>query len=135
MKNHLERLAAAMAASTFQTGCTMVDNPGLIFFYAAQFMQENVYFCEDLEIWAIAEQEDNVLTLHAVFGPEQVSLENVIAAIGDVDGEVILGFAPADMTGWTCREYREEDTTFFTRGDGFRDFGEKQLRIPTLAHA
>ena len=37
-----DRLAAAMEKSAFSTGCTMVDNPGLIFFYAAQFMTENI---------------------------------------------------------------------------------------------
>ena len=130
-----DRLAAAMAASAFPTGCTMVDNPELIFFYAAQFMQENVYFWEEQNVWAIAEQEDGALVLHAVFAPEDVSLDAVLAAFGGDIREVTLGFAPADKTGWTCRELKEEDTTFFTRGDAFRDFAEKQLRIPSLAHA
>lgn len=130
-----DRLAAAMAASTFQTGCTMVDNPGLIFFYAAQFMQENVYFWEEENAWVIAEAEDGALMIHNVFAAEDISLDAVIAAFGGEITEVTLGFAPADKTGWTCRELKEEDTTFFTRGDAFRDFAEKQLRIPSLAHA
>jgi len=37
--------------------------------------------------------------------------------------------------GWICREYHEDDCTFFTRGEIFREFAEKKLRIPTLAHA
>lgn len=130
-----DRLAAAMAESAFQTGCTMVDNPGLIFFYAAQFMQENVFFCEALQVWTIAEQEEGVLTLHAVFGPEETSLDAVIAAFGSGVTEVVLGFAPADTAGWTCREHHEEDCTFFTKGKAFRDFEERKLRIPTLSHA
>lgn len=130
-----DRLAAAMEKSTFQTACTMVDNPGLIFFYAAQFMQENVYFCRELDVWAIAEQEEGVLTLHAVFGPEEISPDAVIAAFGSGITEAVLGFAPADPTGWTCRDYHEEDCTFFTKGEAFRDFPDRKLRVPTLAHA
>ncbi len=129
------RLAKAMAESTFPGGCAMVDNPGLIFFYAAQFLQENVYFCEALDCWAIAEEDDGVLTLHAVFGTAALSLDEVIAAFGSSVREAVLGFSPADPHGWVCRELLEEDTTFFTKGEAFRDFGEKRLRIPTLAHA
>ena len=130
-----ERLAAVMASSSFQTGCTMVDNPGLIFFYAAQFMQENVYFWAEKDAWVIAEPEDGTLMIHNVFAPEDISLNAVISAFGGEITEVTLGFAPADKTGWNCRELKEEDTTFFTRGNTFRDFAEKELRIPSLAHA
>ncbi len=130
-----EKLASAMAESAFPTGCTMVDNPGLIFFYAAQFMQENVYFCEGLNCWVIGEMEEGVLTLHSVFGGPGLSLDAVIAAFGAEIKEVILCFAPADPTGWNVREYREEDCTFFTKGPVFRDFAQRKLRIPTLAHA
>lgn len=130
-----DRLAAAMAKSTFSTGCSMVDNSGLIFFYAAQFMQENVYFCESLNAWAIAELEEGVLTLHNVFGFEGLSLDAVIGAFGGEVREVVLGFAPENPEGWDCREYHEEDCTFFTKGEAFRDFAGKKLRIPTLSHA
>lgn len=130
-----DRLAAAMEKSTFHTGCTMVDNPGLIFFYAAQFMQEDVYFLEDLNVWAIAEREAGILTLHNVFTDKEVTLDAVIDAFGEGVKEVVLGFAPADTEGWTCREYHEEDCTFFTRGEAFRDFADRKLRIPTLSHA
>ena len=134
-KENRDRLAAAMKKRAFQTACTLVDNPGLIFFYAAQFLQEDVYFCEELKTWAIAEREEGVLMLHAVFGQEETSPDAVIAAFGAGVTEAVLGFAPADTTGWTCREYHEEDCTFFTRGDAFRDFADNKLRIPTLSHA
>lgn len=127
------RLAAAMESSTFRTECTMVDNPGLIFFYAAQFMQENVYTVDNT--WIIAEPEASSLLIHNVFATEEISLEEVIAAFGADVKEVTLGFAPADKTGWNCRELKEEDTTFFTRGKAFDHFAERKLRIPTLAHA
>lgn len=130
-----DRLAAAMAESTFPTGCTMVENPGLIFFYAAQFMQEDVYFCEGLNAWVIAEEEDGVLTLHSVFASGEVSLDAVIAAFGSGIKEVVLCFAPGDTAGWNCQEFHEEDCTFFTKGEAFQDFADQKLRIPSLSHA
>lgn len=130
-----ERLAQAMEKNTFPTGCRMVDNPGLIFFYAAQFMQDCVYYDEALDAWAIAEWEDGELLLHEVFASEAVSLEDVIAAFGAAVKRVTLGFAPADAAGYECREYHEEDCTFFVKGEAFSDFAEKKLRIPSLAHA
>lgn len=129
------RLAQAMKENTFPTGCRMVENPGLIFFYAAQFMQECVYYDETLDAWAIAEWEDGELLLHEVFASEAVSLEEVIAAFGPDVKQVALGFAPADPADFACEEYHEEDCTFFVKGEVFREFGEKKLRIPSLAHA
>lgn len=128
-----DRLARAMAESRFQTACEMVGNPGLIFFYAAQFMADCVYHWPEKDLWAIAEEEDGVLTLHNVFGPD-VALEEVIAAFGHC-GPVTLGFAPADPSGWEKQELHEEDCTFFVKGSGFGDFAGKGLRIPTLSHA
>ena len=128
-----ERLAAAMAHNRFSTGCTMVDNPGLVFFYAAQFMRENVYTVGNT--WVIAEPEEGSLMLHSVFSAGDISLDAVIAAFGPEVKEVTLGFAPADVSGWDCREYHEEDCTFFTRGAAFADFAERKLRIPSLSHA
>ena len=129
------RLLRAMEASTFPTACHMVGNPGLIFFYAAQFMQENVWFCRDLNAWIIAELEESDLLIHNVFADGEVSLDAVIEAFGGAVKQVSLGFAPAVAAGWDCREWKEEDCTFFVKGEAFRDFGEGKRRIPSLSHA
>lgn len=130
-----EQLRAAMAQSAFETACTMVDNPGLIFFYAAQFMKDCVYRDARLDAWAIAELEDGELTLHNVFAPAGVRLDDVIEAFGGEVKRVKLGFAPKDASGFDCRAYHEEDCTFFVKGASFADFEEKKLRIPSLSHA
>ena len=127
-----EKLSRAMAESTFLTGCTMVDNAGLIFFYAAQFMQENVYYCKDLDCWTIAEPEGGELLLHNVFAKNSVQLDDVIAAFGEGVTKVTLGFTPADASGYEVEEYHEEDCNFFVKGEVF---GDQKLRIPSLAHA
>ena len=126
------KLARAMDKSTFQTGCTMVDNPGLIFFYAAQFMRDCVYYCEDLDYWAIAEQENGELLLHNIFAAVDISLDDVIAAFGADVNHVTLGFAPVEDESFSVAEYQEEDCHFFVKGDVF---GGKKLRIPSLSHA
>lgn len=126
-------LKEAMERSTFPEGCRMVDNPGLIFFYVTQFMQESVYYCAGLDTWVIGEISDGELLLHDVFTQRPVSLEDVIAAFGSRIQAVTLGFTPRDPGAFTCRELKEEDTTFFVKGEAFRDFSG--LRIPSLSHA
>lgn len=131
----IRKLREAMAGNVFETACRMVDNAGLVFFYAAQFLCENVYYWEEQDVWAIAELEDGQLLLHEVFASGTVTLDAVIGAFGADVKTVILGFAPEDPESWTCREYREEDCHFFVRGEIFREFPERNLRIPTLSHA
>lgn len=131
-KENRDALKAAMAENTFQTGCTMVDNPELIFFYAAQFMQENVYYWEEKNTWAIAETEDCNLLLHNVFSASSISLDDVISAFGAEVKTVTLGFAPENAEGFTIEDYHEEDCNFFVKGEVF---GDKKLRIPSLSHA
>lgn len=129
------QLRMAMERSGFETACTMADNPGLIFFYAAQFMQDCVYHDRRLDAWAIAEMEDGALMLHNVFAPKGVTLQDVIAAFGAQVSQVTLGFAPKCAEGFDCAVYHEEDCTFFVRGAAFDDFAERKLRIPSLSHA
>lgn len=128
-------LAKAMGESTFQTGCEMVDNPGLIFFYVAQFMQENVYYSRELDAWAVAEIEEGSLMLHNIFSAKAITLDQVVAAFGGEIQSVTLGFAPADTEGWAVQDYHEEDCTFFVKGSCFEEFEARKLRIPSLSHA
>lgn len=128
------RLAAAMEKSTFREGCPMVDNPGLIFFYVSQFMQEAVYYLPHLDAWAIAEPEEGMLTIHNIFADASVSIDEVAAAFGNVR-EIRLGFAPAESADWEISELREEDTHFFVKGAIFEEFEKRNLRIPSLSHA
>ncbi len=134
-RENRQALERAMEKSTFPGGCRMVGNPGLVFFYAAQFLQDCVYYSQALDAWAIAEEEAGDWTLHAVFAQGDISLDAVIAAFGPAMGRVTLGFTPEDTAGFQCREWKEENSTFFTRGPAFAGFAEQRLRIPTLSHA
>lgn len=128
-------LSQAMEDNQFHCGCHMVDNPGLIFFYVSQFMQECAYYCRDLDTWVVAEREDDVLLIHNVFATQAVDLEDVINAFGPGIARVTLGFAPADTTGWSKNIIGQDDCSFFVKGRAFDDFEEKGLRIPSLSHA
>lgn len=129
------RLADAMEASAFREGCPMAGNPELIFFYVSQFMRSSVRYSETLKAWVIADLEEGCLTLYNVFGPAALTLDAVIAAFGSEVQRVALAFSPADKTGWETALHTEADSTFFVRGDAFREFEALGLRIPGLAHA
>ena len=129
------KLAAAMEKSEFREGCRMVDNPGLIFFYVSQFMQEAVYYIPHLDAWIIAEQEDGVLTIHNIFADEKVTIDDVVAAFGAEVKQIALGFAPEKAEGWQIERLREEDTHVFVKGAVCAEFETKKLRIPSLSHA
>lgn len=129
------KLHRAMAENAFPTACQMVDNPGLVFFYAAQFLRDCVYYDSALDTWAIGEVENGELLLHNVFSARAVSLDEVLEAFGGGVKKVTLGFAPLDTDGFDCKEWKEADSTFFVKGAAFRDFAEQKLRIPSLSHA
>ena len=128
-------LEEAAKASTFPAACQMTDPRGLLFFYVSQFMQDCVYHDAETDTWVVAEKEDGSLLIHNVFSSREITLDQVISAFGSTVNQVTLGFTPEDTTGFDCQVLQEEDTTFFVKGDIFRDFAEKNLRIPTLAHA
>ena len=128
------KLSAAMEKSAFREGCPMVENPGLIFFYVSQFMQEAVYYIPHLDAWIVAEVEEESLTIHNIFADASVTIDDVADAFGNVKW-ICLGFAPVDPTGWETTELHEEDTHFFVKGAVFEEFEQKKLRIPSLSHA
>lgn len=127
-------LELAMESSFFQDRCHMVQNSGLIFFYAAQFLADCVWYWPERNAWIIAEEDEGLWTLHNVFGPADVTAEEAVRALG-IGGKVVLGFSPSDPENWDEEELIGEDCTFFVRGRGFSDFAEKHLRIPSLSHA
>lgn len=110
----------------------MLDNPGLIMFYLNSFLSENVYYCEELSLMAVAEYEENTLKLTDVFCNHDFNLKEVINSLATVPGmKVVLGFTPLDTIGFEANPLREEGTTFFTKGKSFLGQG----RFPELSHA
>lgn len=111
---------------------SMLDNPGLVMFYLHSFLSENIYYCEELSLAAVAEYEENTLKLVDVFCPHEFNLNEVIASLVTKPGvKVVLGFTSFDKAGFEVAPLLEEGTTFFTKGENFL----KQGRFPELSHA
>ena len=84
--------------------------------------------CESID--ALIEKSDCCLLYTSQPAPEAVA-----RAFGGAVRRVQLGFTPLDTTGWEAETVREDDTTLFVRGAGFRDFERRGLMFPVLAHA
>lgn len=128
------RLTAMIRSSAPCGRFSLCGNTGLSLFYVSKFMQDCVYRVAP-ETYAVAELEDGVLHLHAVYAEKQPAPEVVARAFGGAVRRVQLGFTPLDTTGWEAETVREDDTTLFVRGAGFRDFERRGLMFPVLAHA
>jgi len=130
-----ERLEDAIGRNLFRGKLDLVRNPGLIMFYVTKFMRESVYFHKGTDTFVIADVEDGRLFLHNVFSAEVKETGQVIEWFGKEIQEAVLGFAPTDAEGYEVTEIREEDCTFFIKGDGLQILEGEKLRIPSLAHA
>ena len=128
------RLTAVIRSSAPCGRFSLCGNTGLPLFYVSKFMQDCVYRVAP-ETYAVAELEDGVLRLYAVYAEKQPAPEAVARAFGGAVRRVQLGFTPLDTTGWEAETVREDDTTLFVRGAGFRDFERRGLMLPVLAHA
>lgn len=114
---------------------SLLHNSGLPMFHISKFMQENVYFIPSLQAYAVAEIEDGVLYLHAVYAEEQPEPDAVVQAFGGEVRQAVLNFTPRSAEGYTAFTRHEPDTTLFVKGGGFAGFDEAGLMFPTLAYA
>ncbi len=129
------KLCKAMEESCFSCGCSMKNNPGLPFFYLLADPENAVYYCAELDAWAIARTEGKTLQLLDIYAKELVSIDAVASAFGGDFDRLELGFAPANPSGWECGVLQEENSTFFVKGTVFDQFIRNKLRIPVLGRA
>lgn len=61
--------------------------------------------------------------------------EKLAKAFGEGIRKLSLCFVPWEDSGYEKEILREEDSTFFVKGDLFAEFEREQLRFPELAHA
>lgn len=130
-----ETLEKAMNESKAFGSFDMVGNSDLIMFYVTKFMQENVYYDEGMDVYVIAEPEEDTLFIYNVFAKEPVELDAVIEAFGKDVKKVTLGFVPRKREGYLVEEIDEEDTTLFVKGEALEAFEGEKLMFQTLAHA
>lgn len=111
----------------------MVSNTGLYMFYLSQFMQECVFYIPECDSYAVAEEDDDTLMIHAVIG--KGSIDDVIRAFGKEIKNVLLGFTPSDISGFTKNEYIEEDTHLFVKGVFFDRTADDEYMFQAITHA
>ena len=111
----------------------MVENTGLYMFYLSQFMQENTFYIESCDSYAVAEIEDDTLILHTIIGKGDV--DKVISAFGSNIKKVVLNFTPDVTYGFEENELHEEDTTLFVMGKFFEEIEDDKLMFQAITHA
>lgn len=131
-KNEWNVLVKAIKSNKFCGGFDMTNNSDLVMFYVSSFMQNNVYYNEELRAYVIADIDGDSLYIHNVFADSQIELDEIIASFGDSIKKVTLGFVPKVTNGYDVKELKEDDTTLFVRGFSL---GNKKLMFPTLSHA
>lgn len=131
-----EDFVNAINSNVFESRLYMVNNSGLIMFYAAGFMQDNVYYHKDTDTYVIADAEGERLYIHNVFSRKSVELDAVIGLFGKEIKEVTLGFVPMETSDYDAVEIQGEDEcTLFIKGECLEIIEKEKLRIPSLAHA
>jgi GNAT superfamily N-acetyltransferase len=121
-----------IASSNPVSRYSMLNNPGLPMFYLSSFLAENIYYCEELELLAIVEYEEDKLRLIDIYCGKDFDLEKVIQSlISKPIMQVSLGFTPINTADFNCVPLKEEGTTFFVKGNNFVEKG----KLPELSHA
>ncbi|MBQ9118735.1 MAG: GNAT family N-acetyltransferase [Lachnospiraceae bacterium] len=132
-----DKLQAAIERSYHQSVFEMVNNSELNMFYVTKYMQDDVYFSEELDAYVIAEIEDGELTVNMVISEKPQDMNRIVEGFGKEIRRAVLGFTPQDATGFELREAEQvrEDCTFFVKGEGIARIAEAKVMFPLLAHA
>jgi len=128
-------LLNTMNNNIFQGKFDMVGNHELIMFYVTKFMQEDVWYHRESDTYVIAEIEDEQAVIHNIFSSTLDDLDEVIALFGKEVKRIILGFTPLNSEKYEVKELKDDDTTFFIKGEAFEAIKAEYLRIPSLSHA
>ena len=133
LKNkYLELLRTAAVNSALE----QTNRFGLQTFYTAGM--ENVYYCVELDSFAVMELEETKLRLQSIISAKHVSVKEVLCRVPFAFEEVVLGFTPCgdEKDGFTVTPYDGgEDYVLYYMGDGMKDFEEQKLLFPVFSHA
>lgn len=111
---------------------SMVNNPYLPMFYLTGPLAECCYYCEELDLIAVVEYEENSMLVNDFYCEGDFDMDEVIASLLDCDNrKVLIGFTPQNTASFHCDLLQEYDTTFFVKGSNIVEQG----RLPILSHA
>ena len=131
-----ELLLAKYKKSNPFSALPMVDNAGLLMFYCAQSMKDDVYYAKNCDAVVIAKQNGKNLICFDIFCDEKNDLNEVLSMVASHDTtNAILGFSPKAATNCQAALLQEDDTTLFILSDRENVFADNQLMFPLLSHA
>ena len=130
-----EQLLAVIEKNIFHGKFDMNGNYELIMFYVTKFMQEDVYYHSESNTVIIAEINEEQVVLHNIFSETLDSMEKIIPLFGKEVKHITLGFTPIDSVNYDMKELKEDDTTFFIKGECLNVIATEKMRIPSLSHA
>lgn len=111
---------------------SMTDNLGLIMIDLTVFLQNNFYYIKDLDLVVVADYDEDNLLLMEVYSEKEYNLDFVIHTMMVKPSiKVTLGFTPFDASDYECEVLKEEDSTFFVKGNNPLGVG----RFPAMSHA
>jgi len=132
-KSELERAARAIGEREPSGKLHTVGNTGLYMFYLSQFMKENLFYLPECDSYVIAEPEDGLLILHAIFG--DCAADRAAASFGRDIKKVELRFTPEEREEFETAELEDADTTLFVRGSFFEKTKSDLFRFPEISRA
>lgn len=113
-----------------------INRFGLQMFYTADL--SSVFYAEDLDCFAVIEEEEDALTVQSVVSRSAVPLRAVLERLDMGGKSVRLGFAPRgeDAALFDARRYDGGgDYRLFYRGALIEDIERERLCFPLLSHA
>lgn len=114
---------------------TFWENPGLLLFYCADFLKNQIYYLPQKEAVVIGEFEKEKFLCYDIYCDKDKNMDEILSALAREDTRtVIFGFTPKDETGCTYLPADGEDTFFLLNGKENPFAGEK-LFFPLLSHA
>lgn len=99
---------------------------------------KNVYYAEELNCFAVMEQDGETLELQSVISPEIVPLEKLIGEIHFDYKKLLLGFTPRkeDAVLFDTAVFDGgDDYRLFFRGSRLESIEQEKLYFPTMSHA
>lgn len=124
----------AEKARMVSNGNLCFKNDELLMFYLTKFMQENVFYHQEMDAYIIAEQEGDTLTVYDVFSPEPVDVKKLCSSFGAAVRRAEFAFVLLSTEGLSKCEHKEKDTTLFVLGAGIKEDMKHIGSIPELAH-
>ena len=104
-------------------------------FHCDYFLSENIFYLEDFDAVAVAEQQGDTLFCYDIFCGPGHSLDEMLATLAAPQTAFVkLGFSPLHPEGYQMAPVSEGDAPFVLSKNGEGIFKGQKLRFPLLSH-